>query len=80
MDIQTRKLNIIEELLRVRSEKLIEKLERTLREEKVDNYETNLKPMSLEEFHETVNKSLNDARQGRVVGTKELKDISKQWK
>ena len=80
VDIQTRKLNLIQELLKVQSEKLIEKLESIVEEEKKLKYEANLKPMSLEEFNGAVDNSLDDAKHERIIGTDELKSISKEWK
>jgi hypothetical protein len=80
MDIQTRKLNLIQEVLRVQNEKLIEKLEKTLEDGKKNDYETSLKPMSIKEYNEGVDKSLDDVKHERVVDTNQLKDICKEWK
>ena len=80
MDIQTRKLNLIQELLSLQSVKLIEKLERIVEEEKQLSYEANLKPMSLEEFNKGLDQSLDDARHDRIMSTDQLKAVSKEWK
>jgi len=80
MDIQTRKINFIQEFLRLRNTKLIEKLEKILLEDKAKDYETNLKSFSNNNFNKMVDKSLEDAKQGNVVNARELKESIKKWK
>jgi len=80
MDIQTRKINFIQEFLRLRNIKLIEKLEKILLEDKAKDYEANLKPMSLDTFNTMIDKSIKDAEQGNVVNARELKESVKKWK
>jgi hypothetical protein len=80
MGIQTRKINFVQEFLRVRNISLIEKLEKILQEEKAKDYEKNLKPLSVEDFNSIIDNSFDDAKHGRVIEAKELKEISKKWK
>jgi hypothetical protein len=80
MDIQTRKINFVQEFLRLRNMKLIEKLEKILLEDKAKDYEANLKPMSIDNFNKMIDKSLDDAKQGNVVNARELKESVKKWK
>lgn len=80
MDIQTRKINFVQEFLRLRNIKLIEKLEKILLEDKAKDYEANLKPMSIDNFHNMIEKSIDDAKQGNVVNARELKESVKKWK
>jgi len=80
MDIQTRKLNFIQEFLRLRNIKLIEKLEKILLEDKAKDYEANLKPISLDNFNEMIDKSVEDAKLGNAVDARELKESVKKWK
>lgn len=80
MDIQTRKINFIQEFLRLRNIKLIEKLEKILLEEKARDYEANLKPMSIDNFNKIIDKSIEDSKQGNVVSTRDLKESVKKWK
>jgi len=78
MDIQTRKINFIQEFLRLRNIKLIEKLEKILLEDKAKDYEANLKPMSIDNFNKMIDKSIDDAKQGNVVNARELKESVKK--
>ena len=80
MDIQTRKINFVQEFLRLRNIKLIEKLEKILLEDKAKDYEANLKPLSIDNFNQMIDKSIEDAKQGNVVKARELKESIKKWK
>ena len=80
MDIQTRKINFVQEFLRLRNIKLIEKLEKILLEDKAKDYEANLKPISLDNFNKMIDKSIEDAKLGNVVNARELKESVKKWK
>ena len=80
MDIQTRKLNFVQEFLRLRNIKLIEKLEKILLEDKAKDYEVNLKPINLDNFNKMIDKSVEDAKLGNVVDARELKESVKKWK
>jgi hypothetical protein len=80
MDIQTRKINFVQEFLRIRNIKLIEKLEKILLEDKAKDYEANLKPMSIDNFNKMIDKSIDDAKQGNVANARELKESVKKWK
>jgi hypothetical protein len=80
MDIQTRKINFVQEFLRLKNIKLIEKLEKILLEDKAKDYEANLKPLSIDIFNQMIDKSIEDAKQGNVVKARELKESVKKWK
>ena len=80
MDIQTRKINFVQEFLRLRNIKLIEKLEKILLEDKAKEYEANLKPMSIDNFNKMIDKSIDEVKQGKVVDARELKESVKKWK
>jgi len=80
MDIQTRKINFVQEFLRLRNIKLIEKLEKILLEDKAKDYEASLKPLNSDDFNKMLNKSLDDAKQGNLVDARELKVSVRKWK
>lgn len=80
MNIQARKLVLIEEFLQVNDEDLITKLESLIRQEKKISYERNLKPMSLEEFHEMIDQAKSDKDAGRVISHQELIKKTTTWK
>jgi hypothetical protein len=80
MNIQARKLVLIEEFLRISDENLITKLESFLRNEKKITRERNLKPMSLNEFHEMIDQAKKDSDAGHVISHQDLKNKVKTWK
>lgn len=80
MDIQARKLNLIEEFLKISDENIIEKLEYFINIEKQKQYDKDIKPMSLEEFHDMIDQAKQDKANGRVVSHEDLKERIKSWK
>jgi len=80
MNIQARKLVLIEEFLRISDESVITKLESFIREEKKTAHERNLKPMSIDEFHEMIDQARQDSNDGRVISHQDLKKKVKTWK
>ena len=80
MDIQARKLVLIEEFLRISDESLITKLELCIKQEKKMTHERNLKPMSLNEFHEMIDQAKKESDVGRVISHQDLKKKVKSWK
>ena len=80
MNIQSRKLVLIEEFLRISDETLITKLELFIRQEKKISHERNLKPMSINEFLEMIDQAKQDSEAGRVISHEELKKKVKTWK
>jgi hypothetical protein len=80
MNIQARKLVLIEEFLRISDESLITKLESFIREEKKIVHERNLKPMPIEQFHEMIDQAKQDSNAGRVISHQDLKKKVKTWK
>jgi hypothetical protein len=80
MDIQARKISIIQEFLRINSEELINKLDKFLHDEKKKIYEKDLKPMSLDNFNDMIDKAEDDAVNDRVVEAKILKKDIEKWK
>jgi len=80
MDLQARKISLIQEFLRINSEELIKKLDRFLHDEKKKIYEKELTPMSIESFNAMIDKAEDDSDNGRVIEAKNLKKDIKEWK
>lgn len=80
MNIQTRKLNLIEEFLRISDEKLIAKLESLIYGERKVSEGKTIKRMSVKEFHEMIDNAIKDKNNGRVISHDELKKKVKLWK
>ena len=79
MDIQARKLHLIQEVLRVADEELIAKLEKLLRIERKKRLDKELAPMTLKEFNEIVDNSEDDFKNGKVIEAHNLLNQIDSW-
>ncbi|OOV27841.1 hypothetical protein BXU11_10375 [Flavobacterium sp. LM5] len=77
MDLQTRKLNFIQDFLKVESEKTIAQFEKLLRNTAANEEELN--PMTVDEFHKRINKSLEDVKNGKVTDANDLLTEIEKW-
>lgn len=75
MDIQSRKLEFIQEFLKVQSEELITRLEKLLK----TNNEDEVNSLTIDEFNSRINESMEDSKNERVIGSNELLSEIKQW-
>ncbi len=80
MDLQTRKIQFIQEILRIKNENIIEKLEKILHQERKKVIDKELSPMTIEEFNTLIDSAENDSENDRMYNAGEiLKDID-TWK
>lgn len=80
MDISTRKMNFVQEFLRVTDEDLVAKLEEVLHSERRKRLEKYAEPMSEEAFDSMISMSEKDIANGRVTSSDDLHDAIKGWK
>jgi hypothetical protein len=80
MDLQTRKIQLIQEVLRVKSIEVIEKLEKTLFQEKEKILNKELNPMSLEEFNSIIDSAEKDSANNRLYNAGEILNDIDSWK
>ncbi len=80
MNLEARKIQFVQEFLRLESEEIISGLENILKKRKAELYEKNLKPMSIEQFNADIDKSLEDSKNDRVISSKDLKAEIKKWR
>lgn len=73
MNLETRKIILIQEFLRLDNEKNINALENLLYKSKSEVFEQNLTPMTLKQFNEEIDKALDDENNNRLVNAKDLK-------
>nr|WP_315171217.1 hypothetical protein [uncultured Flavobacterium sp.] len=77
MDLQTRKLNFIQDFLKLESEKTIAQFEKLLRNTAANEEELN--PMTVDEFHKRINQSLEDVKNGKVTDANDLLTEIEKW-
>lgn len=79
MDLQTRKLELIQAFLKVKSEEVISKIEKILKTEKIKSDLDTIKPMSIEEFNSRIDLSIDDSKNERIIEQEELKAKIEKW-
>jgi hypothetical protein len=80
MNIQARKLILIEEFLRVSDEQVLSRLESFFKIERTKATSVEPKPMSLSEFYEMIDQAKSDSDNGNVISHQDLKEKIKTWK
>ena len=80
MDIQTRKIEFVQEFLKIQNEELILRLENLLQSEAELKIDGEFQPMSLEEFNSRIDKSLEDSKNGRLTKSNDLISEIEKWK
>ncbi|MDP3358763.1 MAG: hypothetical protein Q8S41_05385 [Lutibacter sp.] len=72
MNLETRKLSFIQEILRIQSEKTISRLETILRKEKNTSKERIFEPMTQNELDKRIDKSESDFKNNLFKSSSEL--------
>ena len=80
MDLQTRKIQFIQEFLRSANSNIVEKFEKMLRQERKKMYEKEIKPMTLQQYEQRIDKAMDDYKNNRVVNARKLKKDIASWK
>lgn len=76
MDIQTRKINFVQEFLKLQNEELITNLENILSKAKTVKQRS---PMSIDEFNARIDQSLEDSDNDRVIHVDDLLSEIEKW-
>ena len=72
MNIEARKIEFIQEFLKVQSEDVISRFEKLLRKEKKFSDEKRFEPMTMEELNKRIDQSESDFRNNRFKTSSEL--------
>ncbi len=80
MDLQTRKISFVKEFLNLQSEETVSLFEKLLKKEKLKMSSKELNPMTLEEFNERIDFSLEDSRKARFTESGELLSEIEKWR
>ena len=73
MDLQTRKIEFVQEFLKIQSEEVVSRLEKLLWKERESSEQEAFKRMMVEEFNTRIDKSMEYSKNGRLVKASELK-------
>lgn len=81
MNLETKKLEFIEEYIRLNDESIINKLEEVLREEKRKSLkEERVRPLTQAEMDAMLEESEEDIRQGNVLSHESVKQEVLRWR
>jgi chemotaxis protein CheY-P-specific phosphatase CheC len=79
MDLQTRKLELIQEFLNIQSEDVISRLEKILNKENKKLRHEDFKPMTIDEFNSRIDQSMEDSKNDRLIDASELEAKIDKW-
>lgn len=78
MDLQSRKIEFVQEFLKLQSEQAISRFEKLLKLEK--KWDGNgLEPMTVKEFNDRIDKSMKDSKNGRLTPVNDLLAEIEKW-
>ena len=80
MDLETKKIRFLREVLRLNNDKIIDKLEKVLHQERKKTRDNEPEKMSIEEFNSMIDIAEDDSKNDRLYNAGNiLKDID-EWK
>lgn len=79
MDLQSRKISFVQEFLSIESEEIISRLENFLKKEMKVNTAKEFSLMTMEEFQNRIDQSMENSKNGRVISSKDLLKEIKEW-
>ncbi len=79
MNLEARKIEFVQEFLKLQSEDVISRLEKILRKEIKISEKDDLKPMTIEELNSRIDQSMADSKNGRMIEARELKAKIDKW-
>ena len=78
MDIQSRKIDFIQEFLKIQNEELISRLEKLLHSNK-SKEKTIFKPMTVTELNSRIDKSMSDSENNKLTSSNDLIAEIEKW-
>ena len=79
MDLPSRKIEFVQEFLKVQSEEVVSRLEKLLRKENKASMNNEFEPMTIEDFNDRIDKSMEDSKNGRLIKAGDLKAKIDKW-
>lgn len=79
MNLEARKIEFVQEFLKLQSEEAVSRLEKILKKERNAAEERMFEPMTIKEFNSRIDQSMDDSVNGRLIETNELKAKIDKW-
>ncbi len=80
MDLQTRKIQFIQEFLKYANSSILSKFEELLKSEREKVLEKEIKPMTLQEYEQRIEKAFEEVKNNKVKSVRSLKKEIAAWK
>jgi hypothetical protein len=80
MDLQSRKIQFIQEFLKYANSSILDKMEELLRQERNKEFEKEIKPMTLGEYEHRIDTAFEDVKNNRIKSVRQLKNEIATWK
>jgi hypothetical protein len=79
MDLQTRKLEFIQEFLKVQSEDVVDRLEKLLKKENSKLDKEDIQPFSMDELNHRINQSMVDSQNNKLTESDDILAEVQKW-
>ena len=79
MDLEARKIEFIQDFLKLQSEEAIARLEKVLKKEKKLTKKREVQAMSVEQFNKRIDKSMQDSKEGKLTEVNDLMADIEKW-
>ena len=79
MNLQSRKIKFVQEFLKLQSEEVLSHLEKILRKEIKTSTDEEFERMTIQEFNDRIDKSMEDSKNGRLIKASDLKAKIDKW-
>lgn len=80
MDIQTRKLNFIQEFLKIQNEEAVSRFEDLLKKENKNVSKRDFSAMTIDEFNKRIDMSLADSENDNITEIHDILDEIAKWR
>ena len=80
MDLQSRKIQFIQEFLKYANTNILDQFEEMLKKEREKVFEKEIEPMTLKEYELRVERAFQDVKSNRVKSARKLKQEIATWK
>ncbi|MFC6267364.1 hypothetical protein [Frigoriflavimonas asaccharolytica] len=79
MNLEARKISLVQEFLNINNEKIIAVLENFIIRSKSINFDENFEPMTMEKFNTEIDLALEDEKNNRIIAAIDLKAQIQEW-
>ena len=80
MDIQTRKIQFIQEFLKYANDNMLVRFEKMLKHEREKAFEKEIKPMTLKDYEQRIDRAIEDVKNNKVRSARNLKKDIATWR